>query len=277
MRHNLAIHQIAAIAVGGAWLALCAGTSHAVFFDLRGLDPSQATSYRRTLAGVSVRFGVDGGAWPAVSGPTTFGIDSNGSNDVPTLFDGGNGLAEAMVMLFDQPVFFESVLISQFGSEDSGSLDIKTLGHSIPLTNGLNPIGAVADWSSAHYLRWTGVNAPGAGRGFSVDGFTVRLIGTVPAQSGDYDNNGKVGADDFVVWRKTLGNSITSFGGADGDGDGIINTGDYNAWRENFGKGTGSGLGQAAVPEASALFLSATGTLALFASRRRPCFIRFER
>jgi hypothetical protein len=240
-----------------------------VFFDLHNLSPSQATFYHPTLAGIGVRFGVDGGTAPAVSTATTFGVDSNGSNDVPTLFDGGSGFAEAMVMLFDQDVFFESVLISQFGTEDSGRLEIKTNNGNVTLTDGLNIVSLIAAKGSAHYLRWTGVNAPGTGRGFSVDGFTVRLLGTVPAQVGDYNNNGVVDADDYVVWRKTLGNSIIPFAGADGDGDGIVNAGDYSLWRQKFGKPPGSGAEISAVPEASAMLLLVMGAATLLVGGHR--------
>ncbi len=203
------------------------------------------------------------------SSPTTFGMDGSGPNDDPTLFDGGNGFAESILFWLDQSVFFESVLISQFGSDDSGRLEIKSSAPPISLANGSNNVGLFASKGSAHYLRWTGANVPGMGRGFSVDGFSVRLIGTVPVQSGDYNNNGVVDAADYVVWRKTLGNSITPFGGADGDGDGTVNAGDYSEWRENLGEVAGSGSAPSAVPETSTMFLFAAGAAAVLASRCR--------
>src|SRR5262249_30191515 len=54
---------------------------------------------------------------------------------------------------------------------------------------------------------------------------------------GDYNNDGKVDAGDYVTWRK----NPAAFGGAAG----------YNTWRANFGKppGAGSALGGGAVPE----------------------------
>jgi dockerin type I repeat protein len=277
MTSKMSIYKRAAIAVGGAWLALCAGTSHAVFFDLRGLNPSQASGYHLTAAGIGVQLSSGGGTSLFVSGATTFGIDSSGPNDIPTLIDGGNGSAEAFSMLFDQDVFFESMLISQFGADDSGSLEIKTATAPLALSNGLNIVSAIAAKGSAHFLRWTGVNAPAAGRGFSVDGFTVRLTGTVPTLAGDYNNNHVVDTGDYVVWRKTLGNSITPFAGADGDGDGTINAGDFAEWRQQFGKGSGSGVEQTTVPEASTSLLFAIGSMVFLASRSRSSFIRFER
>jgi hypothetical protein len=63
---------------------------------------------------------------------------------------------------------------------------------------------------------------------------------------GDYNKNGEVDAADYVLWRRTLGNAVPNYTGADGDGDGTIGPGDYNLWRSHFGEtvptlGTGSG------------------------------------
>jgi autotransporter-associated beta strand protein len=79
---------------------------------------------------------------------------------------------------------------------------------------------------------------------------------------GDYNNDGKVNAADYVLWRKDPGNH----GGPGG----------YNIWRANFGDppgaGSGSGLsGGGSVPEpaAVALLLSAVGVLVGGFRRRR--------
>lgn len=53
---------------------------------------------------------------------------------------------------------------------------------------------------------------------------------------GDYSLNGAVDAADYVVWRNSVGNSISPFGGADGDGNGTIGQSDYSVWRTNFGR-----------------------------------------
>src|SRR3954469_19670299 len=108
----------AVVVINAACLALCAGESHAVFFDLRGLNPSQSNLYHLSAAGIGVQLKASGTNVPMLSTQTTFGIDSSGSNDDPNLIDGGNGSAEALLLTFDQSVFFESVLISQFGSGD---------------------------------------------------------------------------------------------------------------------------------------------------------------
>jgi hypothetical protein len=246
--------------------AVCTTKAYAVSFDLRGLTPNQSFNYSLSAAGISVQVG--GSGFLLKSGPSTFGIDSNGANDDPMLIDGGNGSSESFSFLFGQDVFFESILISQFDAVDGGTLNIKGFV-TIPLANGLNNVGTIAARSSAHFLRWTGDTVSGMGRGFSVDGFSVRLIGTVPVQPGDYNNNGLVDAADYIVWRKTQGNSITPFAGADGDGDGIVNAGDYSEWRDNFGEAAGSGSELTAVPEAPAMFLFSAGAAAALASCRR--------
>jgi hypothetical protein len=66
---------------------------------------------------------------------------------------------------------------------------------------------------------------------------------------GDYTQNGEVDAGDYVVWRKTLGNAVANYSGADGNGDGTIDQPDYDIWRMNFGSTVptaGAGAGTAA-------------------------------
>ena len=54
---------------------------------------------------------------------------------------------------------------------------------------------------------------------------------------GDFDHSGSVDMRDYLVWRHTLGQTVSSaFAGADGNGDGVIDAGDYDIWRQNFGK-----------------------------------------
>lgn len=68
--------------------------------------------------------------------------------------------------------------------------------------------------------------------------------------SGDYNHDGVVDAADYVAWRDTLGQSVSSAGsGADGNQNGLIDSGDYDYWRLRFGN-TVSGLGAgSSVPE----------------------------
>jgi hypothetical protein len=71
--------------------------------------------------------------------------------------------------------------------------------------------------------------------------------------SGDYNGNHSIDASDYVVWRKSLGQ--TGFGlKADGNLNNQIDSGDFAFWRSRFGQTAGSGsslesLRDAFVPE----------------------------
>jgi T5SS/PEP-CTERM-associated repeat protein len=84
---------------------------------------------------------------------------------------------------------------------------------------------------------------------------------------GDYNNDGKVDAGDYVVWKKNEGtmNMLPNdpFGG-------IIGSNQYNAWRNNFGMmaGVGSGAG-GFVPEPASIWLVLCAAWLPLARRRR--------
>ena len=98
---------------------------------------------------------------------------------------------------------------------------------------------------------------------------SIEVTGAAPpGVPGDYNNNGKVDAADYVLWRNggPLQNEV--------DMPGTINAADYTAWRARFGNtsGAGSGLLESAVPEPSTFVLfvaGATGVLSL-GLRRKP-------
>ena len=99
---------------------------------------------------------------------------------------------------------------------------------------------------------------------------TFRGIAFVPSAAGitgDYNNDGKVDAGDYVTWEKAEGTNNVLANDPIG---GTIGAGQYNQWRANFGKppGAGSGLEGAAVPEPASAVLLVIG-LAAFCSRRR--------
>jgi hypothetical protein len=90
--------------------------------------------------------------------------------------------------------------------------------------------------------------------------------------SGDYDGNGRVDTSDFVVWRKTLGDSSAGLD-ADGDWSGWVDEADYRVWRSQFGQtaAANSTAAQSAItnaPEPSTLMLLLSATLYARARRR---------
>jgi hypothetical protein len=98
---------------------------------------------------------------------------------------------------------------------------------------------------------------------------------------GDFNQNGTVDAADYVVWRKTLGQTRDRFGpslAADANDDGQIDAADYGIWRSHFGNTALTAAGatagssssaNAAVPEPTAAALALLALLGLACRRNR--------
>lgn len=84
----------------------------------------------------------------------------------------------------------------------------------------------------------------------------IRLVREIEGQPGDYNQDGKVDAADYVAWRK-LPDTF------DGDPDG------YNNWRQHFGEPPAGGGGSGAVPEPATAILVFVATAIGWATRRR--------
>ena len=64
-------------------------------------------------------------------------------------------------------------------------------------------------------------------------------------QPGDYNGDGVVDDQDYVLWRKTSGNVVELFEKADGNGSGIVDPNDYAVWRPILRHRARLGLGGA--------------------------------
>jgi hypothetical protein len=86
--------------------------------------------------------------------------------------------------------------------------------------------------------------------------YTLTSLVAPPGLAGDYNNNGKVDAADYVLWRNGDSPDDTQAG--------------YDLWRANFGNppGAGSGSAVAAVPEPAGLMLVMLGLAGLLLGRR---------
>ena len=74
--------------------------------------------------------------------------------------------------------------------------------------------------------------------------FSWALTGTDAQVVGDYNRNASVDSADYVLYRKTQGQTgVVPFSGADGDGDGAIEADDYGVWRSHFGNLSAAGAG----------------------------------
>ncbi len=63
---------------------------------------------------------------------------------------------------------------------------------------------------------------------------------TSPELPGDYDSDGDVDGNDFLVWQRTLGATGAAFSGADGSGNGVVDAADLTVWRDGFGSTAGA-------------------------------------
>ena len=69
--------------------------------------------------------------------------------------------------------------------------------------------------------------------GISIDPLRFEIVPAV-LQSGDFNQDGAVDAADYVVWRKSLGQSGPGLS-ADGNDNNFIDPGDYEVWRATSG------------------------------------------
>jgi hypothetical protein len=84
---------------------------------------------------------------------------------------------------------------------------------------------------------------------------------------GDFNHNGAVDMGDYVVWRKSQGQSGWGLA-ADGDLNGHIDAADFAIWRSHFGQPPGSGsFNGGEVPEPPSWMLLFVAALPMAARR----------
>jgi hypothetical protein len=80
---------------------------------------------------------------------------------------------------------------------------------------------------------------------------------------GDYNNNGRVDAADYIVWRNQIGTSVPLLN--EGASPGTVDQADYDFWKTNFGKTASIILHPPAVPEPTTFVLLIMTIAALLA------------
>lgn len=100
----------------------------------------------------------------------------------------------------------------------------------------------------------------------------VRVWRRPTALSGDYNGDNIVNAADYVVWRRTLGQSGIGLA-ADGSGNGTIGQSDYDTWSARFGTTFDAGdtpaevSSPSGVPEPGTLSLAAVAFVSMSMNR----------
>lgn len=127
----------------------------------------------------------------------------------------------------------------------------------------------VFDWGTLSGAFSTINLAPLAG-GLTWDTSQLNVAGVlaISGLQGDYNLNGVVDAPDYVLWRKSLGQSGIALV-ADGNNDHTISQADYDIWRTHLGQTLGGGSGailNSEVPEPSTAANFALESLAVWST-----------
>ncbi len=87
--------------------------------------------------------------------------------------------------------------------------------------------------------------------------------------SGDFNGDGQVNGNDFLIWQRNLGiTSGATLTQGDADGNGAVNAADLAIWKSTFGSSVAAA---GAIPEPASGFLAAVAAFAISVrARRRP-------
>ena len=94
---------------------------------------------------------------------------------------------------------------------------------------------------------------------------SLPIGGTVP---GDFDEDGDVDGDDFLIWQSEFGGGDPN-PRADGDGDGDVDGDDFLVWQSSFGSAAGGAASVVNVPEPSGIAMALLLAAALMMVARR--------
>jgi autotransporter-associated beta strand protein len=147
-----------------------------------------------------------------------------------------------------------------------GNVDLSALGNILSVTGTLTGTQTLLTFGGT--LTGTFESTPGLNVNYLANSITISAAAGL---IGDYNNDGKVDAADYTVWRDNLGGPGSVLGAnRDPLNGGAVSTADYASWKANFGQGAGSGsFGSAAVPEPTSFVLFAMALVGAACSRSR--------
>jgi fibronectin-binding autotransporter adhesin len=213
-----------------------------------------------------------------------------GTYDVVHVTDGGvfapgnsPGIVTAASALFDSgsTIGGPTLLIELAGTTPGAQYDqLHVTGQlslggtlAVSLINGFTPSAGnsfdILDFGTL-IGTFNTINLPALGAGLMWNASQLYVNGILRINvAGDYNSNGIVDAADYVVWRKTLGQTGAGLA-ADGNANNQIDQGDFDIWRAHLGQIAGSGsvaIGLA-VPEPTAAILFLAGLIGFVPVRR---------
>jgi hypothetical protein len=177
--------------------------------------------------------------------------------------EGNFGAGSAAALAYLRVVSLGDGEFEVFSSSDGVDWISRTTVTNAALASGMLEVGV---WAGCYSV------ANAACTGGTTRFEWAQIVLGVPA--GDYNEDGVIDAGDYVVWRDTMGQSVTPWDGADGTGDGMVTQEDYDVWVRNFGKtipnlsGSGSSLAQVPEPNSVVFLLVWLCGLSLLACRR---------
>ena len=153
-------------------------------------------------------------------------LTASGTNG-QLVITGGNNLIRSQVDFQFVTVSTDDPLLGPLAN-NGGPTMTHTLLPNSPATNlGSNSQNLSTDQRGASFSRVVG--------GFAdIGAFEVQTVSS-PALLGDYNLNQEVDAADYVLWRKTQGEAVVQYAGADGSGNEMVDPADYGVWRSHFG------------------------------------------
>jgi hypothetical protein len=99
-----------------------------------------------------------------------------------------------------------------------------------------------------------------------------RILVTTTAADADFDSDGKVNGNDFLIWQGGLGTdagsgNVAPLSAGNANGDQFVNSLDLDIWEDQFGQGVGPLTGLSIVPEPSSCLLAGFAMLILLNHR----------
>jgi fibronectin-binding autotransporter adhesin len=153
----------------------------------------------------------------------------------------------------------------------NGDVDLSAMDNFLDVSG----MGTGTSWIIASYTGMLTGLFENIAAGYTVDyGTSMNSVITLmaaPGLGGDFNDDGKVDAADYVVWRKALG-TMTPLPNDNGIG-GTVGLAHFDLWRANFGNmampGSGAGSGTGAVPEPACWILAMVALVGSTFMRRR--------